>query len=189
MGCQEMGAKMMHFRQQIRAVFRDEQGSMAVLLAAGIIVLAASVGIGVDAIRGYVVQSRLSTALDAAGLAGARVMYSPNRDADIQMFFDANFPSGFMGATVTGPNFTVDPNSEVLTLSAQASINTSFMRILGFETLTVSTSSEITRETELLEVVLAVDMSGSMSSSLGGGTRHVVQAGARRATGCLGRVE
>ncbi len=150
-------------RQTAQAALRDESGAMAVFLGAGIIVLSAAVGISVDAIRGYLLQSRLSSALDAAGLAGARVMYSPTRDDDIRMYFESNFPPGFMGATVDGPNFsTVEQNDEVLTLSASATIETSFMRILGFETLTVSSTSEITRQTELLEVVLAMDMSGSM---------------------------
>ncbi len=155
-----------------RRFLRDERGGMAVFLAAGIVVLSAAVGLGVDTIRGYLVQSRLAAALDAAGLAGARVMYSDTRDDDIRMFFDANFPPGFMGATIDGPNFTVDAASEVLSIDASATIETSFMRILGFQTLTVSANSEITRQTELLELVLAIDMSGSMGNSVsGGGTR------------------
>ena len=145
---------------------------MAVFLAAGIVVLSAAVGLGVDTIRGYLVQSRLAAALDAAGLAGARVMYSDTRDDDIRMYFEANFPQGYMGATIDGPNFTVDANSEILSIDASATIDTSFMRILGFQTLTVSANSEITRQTELLELVLAIDMSGSMDNSVsGGGTR------------------
>ncbi len=155
-----------------RRFLRDERGGMAVFLAAGIVVLSAAVGLGVDTIRGYLVQSRLAAALDAAGLAGARVMYSDTRDDDIRMYFDANFPPGYMGATIDGPNFTVDANSEVLTIDASATIDTSFMRVLGFQTLTVSANSEITRQTELLELVLAIDMSGSMGNSVsGGGTR------------------
>jgi Mg-chelatase subunit ChlD len=135
-------------------------------------VLVGVVGLGVDTIRGYLVQSRLSAALDAAGLAGARVMFSPTRDADIQMYFAANFPPGFMGATVTGPTISVNADNSVLSLSAQASIGTSFMRVLGFENLNVASASQITRRTSVLEVVLAVDMSGSMTSSVsGGGTR------------------
>lgn len=148
---------------------RDERGGMAIFAAFAIIVLAASVGLGVDTVRGYMVQSRLSAALDAAGLAGARVMFSPTRDDDIRMYFDANFPAGFMGATIIGPNISVDADEEVLTLTAQATIDTSIMRLMGFDTLTVGTTSEITREAELLEVVLSIDMSGSMGSSMPSG--------------------
>lgn len=141
---------------------------MAIFMAAGIVAFVGFAGLSVDAVRGYLVQSRLAGALDAAGLAGARVMFSQNRDQDIVSFFNANFPSGYLGATVTGPLITEDANQEVLTLTAQATIDTSFMRVLGFNSMTVSALSEVTRQTELLEMVVAVDMSGSMSWPPGG---------------------
>jgi Flp pilus assembly protein TadG len=167
-----MAALASRLRQSWRRFAKDERGAVAVFLGAGIIVLVGVVGLSVDTIRGYLVQSRLSAALDSAGLAGGRVMFSPTRDADIQMFFNANFPPGYMGATVTGPTITTDPSNSVLTLSASADVGTTFMRVLGYDTLTVASTSQITRQTNILEVVLAVDMSGSMNSSVsGGGTR------------------
>ena len=114
------------------------------------------------------VKARLGQALESAALAGGREIYSPTRDADIQMFFNANFPPGFLGATVSGPQIVVSPNNEKLTLTASAKIDTTFMKVLGFNELNVSTTTEITRETTCLDVILAIDMSGSMSSSTGG---------------------
>ena len=168
-----MGTLASRFRLLGRRFARDERGAVAVFLAAGLIVLMGVVGLGVDTIRGYLVQSRLSAALDAAGLAGARVMFSPNRDADIQMYFAANFPPGYMGATVTGPTIDVSSDSSVLTLTATADVDTSFMRVLGFETMSVASSSQITRQTELLELVMAVDISGSMGSWVSGGGSRI----------------
>lgn len=144
---------------------------MGAFMGVGIVAFVGFAGLSVDAMRGYLVQSRLSSALDAAGLAGARVMFSPTRDADIRMFFESNFPPGYMGATVTYPNSPnptilepqVDASNEVLTLTAEATIQTTLMRVLGFDTLTVSATSQITRETEMLDVVIAIDMSGSMN--------------------------
>lgn len=160
------------FRRLRRRFVKDERGAVAILVAGGIIALIGVVGLGVDTIRGYIVQSRLSSALDAAGLAGARVMYSDTRDDDIQMYFDANFPDGFMDATVTGPTISVSSDNSVLTLTASADIDTSFMRVLGIDTLAVSSTTEITRGTSMLEVVLAIDVSSSMKNSAsGGGTR------------------
>lgn len=124
-----------------------------------------------DAARGYMVKARLGQALDSAALAGGREIFSPTRDADIQMFFNANFPPGFLGASITGPVIQVSPDNEKLTLTASAKIDTTFMKVLGFKDLTVSTTTEVTRETTYLDVVLAIDMSGSMSSSAGGQSR------------------
>ncbi len=171
-----MGTLASRFRRLGRRFAQDERGAIAVFLAAGLIVLVGVVGLGVDTIRGYLVQSRLSAALDAAGLAGGRVMFSPTRDDDIRMYFAANFPPGFMGATVTGPIISTDPGNSVLTLSASADVDTSFMRVLGFETMTVASSSQITRQTNYLEVMLAIDVSGSMGSSVSGGGSRIAAA-------------
>lgn len=95
------------FLQRLRGLVRDRSGSIAPLVAGGMVVLVASVGLATDAARGYMVKARLSQALDAAALAGGRVMFSPDRDSDIVMYFNSNFPDGFMGAAVTGPSISV----------------------------------------------------------------------------------
>lgn len=154
------------------AEFRsDVRGAVAAFVAGGIISMVGVVGLATDAARGYMVKARLGQALDSAALAGGREIFSPTRDADIQMFFNANFPPGFLGASVTGPIIQVSPNNEKLTLTASAKIDTTFMKVLGFNDLTVSTTTEVTRETTYLDVILAIDMSGSMSSSTGGQSR------------------
>ncbi len=150
---------------------RQEKGAAIVLFALAAVPMVAFVGMGTDAARAYLVKSRMSSALDAAGLAGGRKFFSPGRDADINMFFNANFPAGYMNATVSGPHISVDELDERLTLTASADIPTTLMRVLGFDTLTVSATTEITRQMQALDVVIAIDMSGSMGSSSGATTR------------------
>lgn len=150
---------------------RDKRGAMAVLVAVGIVALVGFLGIATDAARGYIVKARLGQALDAAALAGGREMESPTRDDDILMFFNANFPPGYLDAVITGPIIT-EVNDDVIRLEASAKIETTFMRLLGFEELNVASQTEVTREMQALDVVLAVDMSGSMNyGGVGGGTR------------------
>lgn len=160
-----------HINDLWRDFRADRRGAVAAFVAGGIIALVGVVGLATDAARGYMVKARLGQALDAAALAGGRDIFSPTRDADIQMFFDANFPPGFMGAAITGPAIQVSANSEKLTLTASARIDTTFMRVLGINDLKVSSATEVTRETTYLDVVLAIDMSGSMTSWSGGQTR------------------
>ncbi len=50
----------------------------------------------------------------------------------------AIFPPGYMGATVSGPSITVDETGETITLTAGATIPTSFLRVFGCETMTDS---------------------------------------------------
>ena len=67
------------------------------------------------------------------------------------MFFQANFPAGYMNATVNGPTIVIDELAEKLTLSASADIPTTFMRVLGKDILQVSAVTEITRQMQALE--------------------------------------
>ena len=148
------------------------RGGVAVFLAFAIIPAIGFIGIGTDIARAHLVKSRLSSALDAAALAGGCSFFLTTRDADIDMFFSANFPAGYLGATVTGPIKNPDIDNETLELTASAVIPTSFMRVLGFEELKVSAFSQVKRELIALDVVLAIDMSGSMTSgAIGGGSR------------------
>jgi hypothetical protein len=93
-------------------------------------------------------------------------MFSANRDADINMFFKANFPDGYMGSTVTGPAISVSTDKTKLKLTASAVISTTFMHVLGFETMTVAAETEVTRSVDMLDLVLTIDMSGSMGQPL-----------------------
>lgn len=155
---------------------KNSHGGTITLVALSAVPMVAFVGVGVDASRGYMVKSRLSAALDAAALAGGRVFHSPERNDDIRMFFKANFPDGYMGTTVDGPLITVDQENERIALNASAEFDTSFMSILGFDTLTVSSEAEIERAKSPLDVVLAIDMSGSMGSGGGGGMTRIAAA-------------
>ncbi len=170
---------MQRIRQVLRTwiarFVRDRRGSVAVLVGLGIISFVGFVGIATDAARGYLVKAKLSEALDAAGLAGGKAFNSPTRDADIQQFFDANFPPGYLGATVSGPNPTIDTQDQKITLAATATIDTTFMRVLGFHNLTVSSVTEVTRQQTALDIVLVMDMSGSMNDYVSG-QRKIVSA-------------
>ena len=159
--------KFIRLKARFRQFLNDKSGAFSVLLAAGLVTLVGAVAIATDAARGYMVKARLSQALDAAALAGGRNMFSLTRDDEIRMYFESNFPQDFMGATVTGPDIEVSEDYETVTLTASASINTTFMRVLGFETLDVSGLTEVTRQIQQLDVILAMDMSGSMAWSAG----------------------
>ncbi len=147
---------------------RDKRGSIATIAAIGMLPLIAGIGIGVDSGRAYLLRARLSQALDAAALAGGRVMYESTRNADIAMYFDANFPQGFMGATVAGPtaagaNITPDASGQTITVTASATLATTFMKVVGQDTMTVSASTTVTRANSGLEVMLVMDNTGSMN--------------------------
>ena len=62
-----------------------------------------------------------------------------------------------------------------LSIEATATIPTTFMRVLGFDEVTVSASTEVTRDIIGLDAVLSMDLSGSMEETAGG-TKKITAA-------------
>lgn len=140
---------------------------MLTWVAVSLIPLVVSVGGATDIARGFVLRSQLSTALDAAALAGGRAFNLPTRDADVQAYFDANLPQGLMGAEIG--ELKIEPiriqgEPERLRVSASASLPTLFMKLVGIDEFEVATSSEVTRENLGLQLTMVLDVTGSMAS-------------------------
>ena len=164
------------FRQTLREFGSNTRGVSAVIIAFLAIPLFGFVGLSVDLGRAYVMKSKLSTALDAAGLAAGRNIFSPDAEiyADAQKYFDANFPPGYMGtAAITMDSSTIswDTDKENITLTVRADMTTTFMNVLNQPELTVGANTEIKRDNRGMELVLVLDNTGSMTSSSGSGTR------------------
>lgn len=154
-----------HLAPALPGLRSDRSGIMAVFLAIGLIPLVGAAGLAIDTTRGYLVKARLNQALDAAALAGGRVFYETDRDEDIRAFFDANFPPGFLGATVSDLAITDNPEDGRLTVAASAQIPTSLVSVLGFEHLNVTARSVVLRADRGMELVLVMDNTGSMRGS------------------------
>ncbi|MTI08239.1 TadE/TadG family type IV pilus assembly protein [Curvivirga aplysinae] len=151
---------------------QNQSGSIVTLIAFAIIPMITVVALGVDISRAYMVKSRLSSALDAASLAGGRAFYLDHRDDDIHMLFNANYPSGYMDSNLSTLTIDVDWDEETIYLYRTATIQTTFLQLIDIDELTVSAEAEIHRRKTALDLVLAIDMSGSMTySASGGGTR------------------
>lgn len=150
---------------------RDRRGTYLILLAMMTIPMVGAVGLAVDTGRGYLVKSKLSYALDAAGLAAGQMSPSADPTSEIQKYFDANFPKDYLGATVTGPTHTVSSDGRVVSVQVSATLDTTFLKVLGHHQLSISSSAEVTRATRPIDLVLAIDMSGSMRRSAGSTSR------------------
>jgi len=145
---------------------RAERGAVAVMVALAVVPLMVGGGLAVDLSRAYLVKSRLSHALDAAGLAVGTMRTASSDpaylEAQFTSFFTANYAASDVGAT---HDLTFVDNGGILTVTGKATADTIFMRIIGIDTITVSSSAEITVETSGLELVMVLDNTGSMSGS------------------------
>ena len=148
----------------LRKWWMDRTGAVMPVMAVSIIALVGMTGAAVDTGRAQLVQSKLSSALDAAGLAAGSNINTQDVDTEVQKYFDANFPADYLGAEVTELIADVNEDNTVISLSAEAVVPVRIMQVMGFDTITVRATSEITRQTKGLEVVLVLDVTGSMCS-------------------------
>ncbi len=154
-----------------------EEGAALILVTAFLIVLLLFTGLAIDLGRAYILKAQLTKAVDGAALAAARALSTtttPERDEAIRIF-RANFPSGYMGtSSVTDP--TADPDffnktydresgANIITVRAQAMLPVTFMRLAGFDQVTVGGMGEARRR--LVDLSLVIDTSASIGSKWG----------------------
>lgn len=159
---------------------KGPRGQIFWLLAAAIPVLLAFVGLGIDLGLAYVAKTTLSKAVDSAALTAMKNVAqgtggltcnttSPAGLAGLQAF-TINYDSVPNLSAVPTPNicFSLDANNNTLVnVSASATLNTYFIRLLGatYDTLTVQASAQAQRNPLVMSLVL--DVSYSMESNGG----------------------
>lgn len=144
---------------------KEECGVTLPTLALALLALSGFIGTSVDIARLQLVQSRLSFALDAAGLAAGSTMSTTNLDSELAKYMNANFPTAYMGSTT--PQITSEKSTDnlVINVTATTTMPTTFMFILGVEEMTVVATSQVTRTSSGLELVMALDNTGSMAGT------------------------
>jgi len=152
----------------IRSFIATQRGSVMPLVAFTTILLIGAAGTAVDMARMQIVQTRMQNALDAAGLAGGATVHTTDLNTVVTQYFYSNFPTNYMGTTITNLTASLNTDTNVLNLSASGVMNTIFIRILGIDTVNVGVTSQITRQVNGTELVLVMDNTGSMAQPAGG---------------------
>ena len=146
-----------------RRYLADRSGVIAIIAGLVLPVLVASAGVAVDLGQAYNVKNRLGSALDKAALAAAA---SSGDQAELQgiaqEFFDANFTDAQLG-TPYDVELTLD--GDVISVSATATVDTTFMRVFGEDSVDVSAYTQVIRELAGIEVAMVLDVTGSMAGT------------------------
>lgn len=153
-------------KRLLLTLLKNDCGAVLPMLGIGLVMLVIATGTAVDMARAQLVQARLSSALDAAGLAAGASISTANAQQEAQKYFDANFPTGYLNTTLGPLTVTPNANNTLLTLNITASVPTTLMMIAGQTHVDVSAYSEITRENKGLELVMVLDNTGSMSGEM-----------------------
>ena len=163
-----MRAARFHIRRLVRSFSRfrrHRRGNVAITFALALIPLLAFVGVAIDYSRANAMKADLQAALDstvlmvsknAASLSSDQLQ-STGRKYFLALFNDPkanNIKFNVSYSTSGGSNLVVD---------ASADIDTSFIRIFGFNTITVGASSTAKWGSTRLRVALVLDNTGSMA--------------------------
>jgi Flp pilus assembly protein TadG len=161
---------------------RNDCGNVAIMTAVTLLPLLAGVGLAIDGGRAFLVQSQLGSAVDVTALTGARLYTDPDRDTKAKEFFHTNFVVDHTEDTLnTVTLVATETESEsgsglvkAVEVTATSVVPTIFMRIFGIPTVTVTAVAKASRKDDFpLELVMALDNTGSMALDIGGTTSRL----------------
>lgn len=156
------------------SIFGDEKGGVAMAMGLAVVPLTLVLGLAVDGGLAYNARSKLQGAADSAVLAGAQAASIESNDvvADAQKYFNANYPSDFIGGQITNFQTTFNDETRELKIDAEAEIPTAFMRIAGFPSVSVAVTSTAQQQLSGIELAMVLDVTGSMNANdPSGGTK------------------
>lgn len=155
--------RLRHVKAGLAAFMRHRRGVTAVTFAIALLPLLVMAGTAIDVSRAFIVKQRLGFAIDAAALAvGASTGTTAELTTLMQQYFDANYPAEKLGVPAT-PVMTL--SGKTVNITANAEVDTAFMRIVGYDRVAVQASTTVVRESVGLEVAMVLDTTGSMSGS------------------------
>jgi Flp pilus assembly protein TadG len=143
----------------------DRRGAVLAFVGIIMVVLLGMAGLALDSARGYVARSRLSRAVDAAALAGARALRQ-GQDTARQRALTlaaANGVSSATGATVSVSFAKNAIGEDLVNVSANETVPTTFMRVLGEDIMGVQ--SRAAAAVPPLDLALVLDQSGSLGAA------------------------
>lgn len=150
----------------------DRTGAALPIMAAALIPLLGGIGTAVDVGRIYLVHHQLQAGVDAGALAGARAFGNistgdAGRERQAKIYFDENFPLGFMGAPEVIPQHAFDTvgGINVTTVTASLDLPLTFMRLFGYNSHAIRVTARAELQPKPIEVMVVLDDTGSMQDT------------------------
>ena len=146
------------------AVLRGRRGAVLVFVAVALVPLLGITGLAMDGARAYIARANLSRALDAGALAAARVIRAGQDAAAAEAYAIAAANGVVQGANGTSLSLsfgTTEDGETTVAMSGTIPVPTLFMRVLGYDEVTVASVAEAT--VPPIDLVLVVDRSGSLA--------------------------
>ncbi|SFN46920.1 Flp pilus assembly protein TadG [Roseovarius lutimaris] len=140
----------------------EEDGTVTVLAFFIFVTFLLMGGLGIDTMRQEMMRSQLQATLDRAVLAGATAGSKEGARAVVEDYFAKAGMSAYLEAEQEG-DIEVSLNSAKVSANASMTIDTYLMKLAGVDTLSTRGGSTAEVRIPKLEIVMALDVSGSMA--------------------------
>lgn len=149
-------------------LWREEDGSITIFVLVMFLLMLAVAGMAIDVMRHESNRALVQSTLDRSVLASASLDQTTDAAgarAIVEDYFEKSGVPAELGEVVA----EVSINSRRVSATAAADLDTHFMRMLGVDELPVAASSTAMESAQDIEILLVLDVSGSMVQ--GGTTR------------------
>jgi len=146
---------------------RGRRGAALVLYTLLLPTLLLVCGLAIDLSILYVIQTRLSAAVDGAALGAGRLLGTSANTSEIAgEFLKANFPAGFWGTSNLTPTITVTTNASLHTIVVTANVTAPliFLRLLRQNNCIIAATATAVRRD--VRIALVLDRSYSMVNQM-----------------------
>ncbi len=153
-----------NFAHQVRKLRKEEDGAMVILALFIFIFMLAMGGIGIDTMRHEMERAHLHAVLDNAVLAGAAAPDGRDPKTIVTDYFAKSEMSEYLHDFQDG-DVVSTMNATKVSARASMTLDTYLMKLSGVNTLSASTAATAERRIPKLEIVLVLDVSGSMRNN------------------------
>ncbi|WP_421856517.1 pilus assembly protein TadG-related protein [Oricola sp.] len=162
--------------------YRDRKGNFGAMFGIGATALLMSATMALDVSRMYALHLKLTQAIDAAVLATTQGLTQGDIPLDqaeekVLAYIDANLDGRNLTIEdVVIEAITVDTSAKTLQVDAHALMDMTMAGLVGYEKHKVETTSKAQFSNTKVEVVMALDVTGSMGWNISGSTTTKLQA-------------
>jgi Flp pilus assembly protein TadG len=155
---------------------------MTVMFAFILPLLFLGVAVSVDYGRALAISQRVTLALDAAALAGAKLLDTDTAtDADIiartQSYFQAELARmGASNVTFTSMVPTIDRSASMVTTSVTGVVGSYFGKAVGISNIPIQKTASVVYKMRKIELSMALDITGSMNQVPAGDTQTKIDS-------------
>jgi Flp pilus assembly protein TadG len=163
-------------------VSTDTRGSVAIIFALVTTGLFGAAALAIDLNLAYSAGAKLAHILDAAALAGAKLLDQDNvTDAQVmervQSYVNAQAPiSGIPASQFAKLTISIDRETNTVKLDGAGTLPTRFAGIIGFKKIDIKKTASTTYKLKAVELALVLDTTGSMAEVPAGDTKTKIES-------------